>query len=155
MAFVIETKYSTLYRVKKKFLSVTIVGEFYTFVSDLDLEFQAQIFFFVFLLHCVLLIAKVKLFQETIGRRLIVLLKKWQNNDFFNQLTLRTLTATLWFWIRFHQHLIYHSLNLSFIVSLNDQMMILTVNIIRNKINTICRHPPLVQNHKVAVSTLA
>ena len=68
------------------------------------------------------------------------------------------LTATLWLWTRgclfyvifvlsHRQHLIYHTSGIG--VGLNDQMINLTVNVLRN-INI-----PRVQNRKVAVGTHA
>ena len=43
---------------------------------DLDIEFQAEkLLLLLLLFHCILLVASVKLFQETIGRNVIVLLK--------------------------------------------------------------------------------
>ena len=51
----------------------------------------------LFFLHCILLITKVKLYQGTMDRNLIVLLK----NDKKVNITC-VLTATLLFWIKFH-----------------------------------------------------
>ena len=45
-------------------------------LTKIDLNFMVKIsFFFFFFLYCVLLVTKIKLFQETISRNLIVLLK--------------------------------------------------------------------------------
>ena len=49
----------------KKSLPVAVVDKFYIF--DPDLEFQGQKIFFFFL-DCILLVTKIKLFQETVGR---------------------------------------------------------------------------------------
>ena len=63
---------------------------------DPDLEFQGQNSFFLF--HCILLIAKVKLFQGTIGRNLIVLLKNGRKvSQSFDTADACVLTAILLF----------------------------------------------------------
>ena len=83
---------------------------------DCDLEFQGQ----NFLLHCVLLIKKVKFLQGSTGRDLTARLKN---------LTLRP-NSDFNFHVRFHWHLIYLSQFIS--VSLDNRMIKLTVNIVRN-----------------------
>ena len=72
-----------------------VIDEFYTDLVqiDLDLEFQDQILFF----HCILFITKIKLFQGTIGHKLLIgVILVLKNGEKVN--TTRVLTATLWFW---------------------------------------------------------
>ena len=81
----------------KKSLSVAITGELYTFdlmeirVWKEPVVLQGQKNFF--LLHCLLLIVKVRLSQGKMAKKVS---QSFDTGDAW------VLTATLWFWIRFH-----------------------------------------------------
>ena len=98
------------------------------------LNFKVKKNFLFFFMHRILLVTKVKLSQGTIDRNRIVLLKNCKNtggrvranSDFM----ILVVDVYFNFHIGFPWYLIYRSCSIS--VSLNNQMIKLTVGIIRN-----------------------